>query len=89
MTAKKRHKTARSGRRTRLSPKRKLLGAIRRLKEAAVILRLSGKVAGAMRYEEDLGRRVKEAATKGWATAAFTAEDEGSRRGYHAHGKKY
>lgn len=61
------------------SPKQKLLGAIRRDQAAAALLRLDGKIAGAMRYEEELQRRCNQAEANGWADEALDACDDGLR----------
>jgi len=57
------------------------MGRIRRLKAAAVSLRLRGLIPGAMRYEEDLDRSVAIAEGKGWADAAMGAEERGEDEG--------
>ena len=67
------------------SPKARLMGRIRRAKAAAALLRLDGKIAGAMRYEEELDRFVHQAEMKGWADDAVDAEERGLHEAERAH----
>jgi hypothetical protein len=76
----------------RKSPKAKLIRTIRRMKSAAVLLRLRGHINGAFRYEEDLDRYVATAESRGWADEASDAEEAGlheAERAYRKHDLGY
>jgi len=68
--------------RRRRNPKMKLLSDIRRHASAAAMLRVGGKIPGALRYEEDLDRLCAQAEAKGWGDAAFEASIRGQTEGH-------
>jgi len=66
----------------------KMLGAIHRKSAAAAILRLKGKIPGAMRYEEEVDRLVGTAERQGWGDKAFDRQMRGTQAGHRAFAEK-
>jgi len=67
--------------RSKRSPKDKLLGQIRARRASAALLRLSGHVQNAMFNEGVLDRLLAKAEARGWGDDATVADEEGEREG--------